>query len=102
MVRKQPGRWTVELNPEVVPKLRLNQVYAELFQQHREDGHAQMAAHLQEARWTLRNVEQRFDTILQVARAIIKRQHRFLEYGSLAMRPLGLREIAEELGLHES
>jgi len=102
IVRKQRGVWTVELNPEVVPRLRLNQVYAELFQQHRDDGHAQMAAHLQEARWTLRNVEQRFDTILQVARAITMRQHRFLEYGALAMRPLGLREIANELGLHES
>jgi len=102
IVRKQRGVWTVELNPEVVPRLRLNQVYAELFQQHRDDGHAQMAAHLQEARWTLRNVEQRFDTILEVARAITQRQHRFLEYGALAMRPLGLREIAEELGLHES
>jgi RNA polymerase sigma-54 factor len=102
IVRKQRGTWTVELNPDVVPRLRLNQVYAELFQQHRDDGHAQMAAHLQEARWTLRNVEQRFDTILQVARAITRRQHRFLEYGALAMRPLGLREIAEELGLHES
>ena len=102
IVRKQRGVWTVELNPEVVPRLRLNQVYAELFQQHRDNGHAQMAAHLQEARWTLRNVEQRFDTILQVARAITMRQHRFLEYGALAMRPLGLREIANELGLHES
>ncbi len=102
IVRKQRGAWTVELNPDVVPRLRLNRVYADLFQQHREDGHSQMAAHLQEARWTLRNVEQRFDTILQVARAIIHRQHRFLEYGALAMRPLCLREIAEELGLHES
>lgn len=102
IVRKVRGVWTATLNPDVVPKVRLNQVYAELFQRHRDSKHSELAAHLQEARWTVRNVEQRFATILNVAQAIVKRQRHFLEYGALAMKPLGLREIAEELGLHES
>jgi RNA polymerase sigma-54 factor len=102
IVKKVRGQWAAQLNPAVVPKVRLNRVYAELFQQHRNAKHAELAAHLQEARWTVRNVEQRFSTILLVAQAILKRQHHFLEYGPLAMKPLGLREIADEVGLHES
>lgn len=102
IVRKVKGQWTATLNPAIVPKVRLNQVYAELFQRHRESQHAELAAHLQEARWTVRNVEQRFATILSVTEAILKRQKHFLEFGPLAMKPLGLREIADEVGLHES
>jgi RNA polymerase sigma-54 factor len=102
IVRKIRGVWTATLNPAIVPRVRLNQVYAELFQRHRESQHAELAAHLQEARWTVRNVEQRFSTILSVAEAILKRQQHFLEFGPLAMKPLGLREIADEVGLHES
>lgn len=102
IVRKVRGDWVATLNNAIVPRVRLNQMYADLFQRHREGRHAELAAHLQEARWTIRNVEQRFATILQVTDAIIKRQRNFLEYGALAMRPLGLREIAEEVGLHES
>ena len=102
VVKKIQGRWTVQLNPAVVPRLRLNQVYADLFQRHRTPANAELAGHLQEARWTLRNVEQRFSTILSVAEAIVKRQRHFLEYGAMAMRPLGLREIADEVGIHES
>ncbi|HEX6363385.1 MAG TPA: RNA polymerase factor sigma-54 [Albitalea sp.] len=102
IVKKIRGQWTAQLNPAVVPKVRLNRVYAELFQQHRNSKHAELAAHLQEARWTVRNVEQRFSTILLVAEAILKRQRHFLEYGPLAMKPLGLREIADEVKLHES
>jgi RNA polymerase sigma-54 factor len=102
VVKKVQGRWSVQLNPAVVPRLRLNQVYADLFQRHRSAANAELAGHLQEARWTLRNVEQRFSTILSVAEAIVKRQRHFLEYGAMAMRPLGLREIADEVGIHES
>lgn len=102
IVKKIRGQWQAQLNPAVVPKVRLNRVYAELFQQHRNARHAELAAHLQEARWTVRNVEQRFSTILLVAEAILRRQRHFLEYGPLAMKPLGLREIADEVGLHES
>lgn len=102
IVKKVRGQWTVQLNPAVVPKLRLNQVYAKLFQRHRTPANSELGAHLQEARWTLRNVEQRFSTILDVAEAIVKRQHNFLDYGAMAMKPLGLKEIAEECGIHES
>jgi RNA polymerase sigma-54 factor len=102
IVKKAQGRWTVQLNPAVVPRLRLNQVYAELFQRHRKPQDGEMAEHLQDARWTLRNVEQRFSTILDVAEAIVKRQRHFFEYGAMAMKPLGLKEIAEEVGVHES
>ena len=102
VVRKIRDEWTVTLNPAVVPKVRLNRMYADLFQNHRDARHSDLAAQLQEARWTVRNVEQRFATILRVAQAIVRRQRYFLDYGELAMKPLGLREIADELGLHES
>lgn len=102
VVRKIRDNWTVTLNPSVVPKVRLNRMYADLFQSHRDARHSDLAAQLQEARWTVRNVEQRFATILRVAQTIVQRQRHFLDYGELAMKPLGLREIADELGLHES
>jgi RNA polymerase sigma-54 factor len=102
VVKKVRGQWTVQLNPAIVPKVRLNQVYAELFARHRTAQNTELATHLQDARWTLRNVEQRFSTILSVAEAIVRRQRHFLEFGAMAMKPLGLREIAEEVGLHES
>lgn len=102
IVRKERGNWTVQLNAAIVPRVRLNEVYAQLFQRHRCAENAEMGAHLQEARWTMRNVEQRFSTIHDVAQAIVRRQRHFFEYGPMAMKPLGLREIAEELGIHES
>jgi RNA polymerase sigma-54 factor len=102
IVRRSRGRWTVQLNPAVVPRVRLNQVYADLFQRHRSDQHGELVGHLQDARWTLRNVEQRFSTILDVAQAIVRRQRHFLEFGAMAMKPLVLREIADEVGVHES
>lgn len=102
IVKKVRGQWTCQLNPAIVPKVRLNQVYAQLFQRHRTPANAELGEHLNEAKWTLRNVEQRFSTILDVAEAIVKRQRNFLEYGAMAMKPLGLKEIAEEVGIHES
>ena len=102
IARKLRGAWGVQLNPAIVPRVRLNRLYADLFQRHRDAKHSELAAHLQEARWTVRNVERRFSTIVMVAEAILRRQHHFLEYGPLAMKPLGLREIADEVGLHES
>ena len=102
IVRKVRGRWTATLNRAVVPRVKLNQTYASMFQEHRESQHGELAQHLQEARWTVKNVQQRFSTILMVAEAILKRQQHFLEFGPMAMKPLGLREIATELGLHES
>jgi len=102
VVKKRHGQWAVQLNPAVVPKVRLNQVYEKLFQRHRTAQNVEMGNHLQEARWTLRNVEQRFSTIVEVAQAIVKRQQNFLDYGAMAMKPMGLREIADEIGVHES
>ncbi|MEP6739318.1 MAG: RNA polymerase factor sigma-54 [Caldimonas sp.] len=102
IVRKIRGRWTATLNLAVVPRVQLNQTYAAMFREHRDGKHAELAQHLQEARWTVKNVQQRFSTILMVADAILKRQQHFLEFGPMAMKPLGLREIAAELGLHES
>lgn len=102
LTTKVRGQWRVQLNPAVIPRVRMNQVYAELFQRHRGSGHGEMANHLQEARWTLRNIEQRFSTILDVAAAIVRRQRHFLEFGAMAMKPLGLKEIADEVGIHES
>jgi len=101
-VRKVRGQWTVNLNPAVVPKVRLNRVYEQLFQRHRNAQNTEMSEHLNEARWTVRNVEQRFLTILDVSNAIVRKQKNFLEYGSMAMKPLGLKQIADELGIHES
>lgn len=103
VVRRLRGEWRVTLSTSVVPKVRLNQLYADLFQQHRQSSrHAELATHLQDARWMVRNVQQRFATILQVSEAIIQRQKNFLDYGPLAMRPLALKEIADAVGLHES
>ena len=102
IVRKIRGRWTATLNRAIVPRVRINDTYATLFTEHRAVKNTEMAQHLQEARWTVKNVQQRFSTILMVAEAILKRQQHFLEFGPMAMKPLGLREIAEELGLHES
>jgi RNA polymerase sigma-54 factor len=102
VARKVRGKWVAQLNSAVVPRLRLNRAYADLFQRHREARHAELGAHLQEARWAIRNVEQRFSTILAVSQAILRRQYRFFEYGPLAMKPLALRDIADEVGVHES
>jgi RNA polymerase sigma-54 factor len=102
IVERQRSRWIVRLNPEAMPRLRVNQLYANLMQHRDEHGSPQMAGQLQEARWYIKNLQQRFDTILRVSRAIVERQRMFFEHGEVAMRPLVLREIAEELELHES
>jgi RNA polymerase sigma-54 factor len=102
IAKKHRGQWTVILNEAVVPRVRLNRSYAELFQRYRDAQHGELGAHLQEAKWTIRNLELRFSTILNVAQAILKRQQHFLAYGPMAMKPLALREIAQEVGVHES
>ncbi len=101
VVRKLRGRWTVSLNPEAMPKLRINALYASILQQNRGSGGA-LTSQLQEARWLIKNVQQRFDTILRVSQAIVDQQRQFFDYGEVAMRPLTLREIADQLDLHES
>ena len=103
VVRKRRGGWTAELNSAVVPKVTFNKSYADLLQQHGNGSAApELAEHLSQARWTVRNIEQRFSTIASVAQSIVDRQRHFFDYGPMAMKPLGLREIAEELGMHES
>ncbi len=101
-VRKIKGMWVASLNPDAMPKLRVNRVYADILSRHRESGGGQLASQLQEARWLIKNVQQRFDTILRVSQAIVDRQKQFLEHGEVAMRPLVLREIADVVELHES
>ena len=95
--------FTVQLNPDVVPRLRVHDIYAGALRGHRgSDGHAALQQRLQEARWFIKNIQQRFDTILRVSTAIVERQKSFFLHGAVAMRPLVLREIAEALDLHES
>ena len=91
----------VMLNPDVMPKLRINDLYAQAVRGQRGGGGG-MSARLQEARWFMKNIQQRFDTILRVSKAIVERQKSFFTHGAIAMKPLVLREIADELGLHES
>jgi RNA polymerase sigma-54 factor len=102
VVRKVRGRWMAALNEAAMPKLRLNRIYADILTRNREASNQQLAAQLQEAKWLIRNVQQRFETILRVSQAIVDRQRHFFEHGEVAMRPMVLREIAEILGLHES
>ena len=101
IVRKQRNVWRASLNPDAMPRLRINRLYAELAAGTRGTGNS-LSSQLQEARWLIKNVQQRFDTILRVSQAIVDRQRHFFEHGEVAMRPLVLREIAETLGLHES
>ncbi len=101
IVIKNKGLWTVSLNVEAMPKLRVNRLYAEILSRG-QNGAQQMSGQLQEAKWLIKNVQQRFDTILRVSQAIVERQRNFLEHGAIAMRPLVLREIADVLELHES
>jgi RNA polymerase sigma-54 factor len=100
IVKKSRNVWKASLNPDAMPRLRINRLYAELAAAARSG--AGISSQLQEARWLIKNVQQRFDTILRVAQAIVERQRHFLEHGEVAMRPLVLREIASTLGLHES
>lgn len=100
IVKRGKNGWQVMLNHEVMPRLRVNAMYASILKQNK--GEASMSSQLQEAKWLIKNMRQRFDTILRVAQAIVDRQRNFFSHGEVAMRPLVLREIADTLGLHES
>ncbi|MBK8570121.1 MAG: RNA polymerase factor sigma-54 [Nitrosomonadales bacterium] len=102
VVEYRHGSWHVRLNQGAMPRLRVNQMYANILQQSNEKNAQQLSGQLQEARWFIKNLQQRFDTILRVSQTIVDRQFSFLEHGETAMRPLVLREIAEQLELHES
>ncbi|MBF6990586.1 MULTISPECIES: RNA polymerase factor sigma-54 [Cupriavidus] len=102
-VRKSGSGWIAQLNPDVMPRLRINDMYAQILRGAKgESGTAGLQQKLQEARWLIKNIQQRFDTILRVSQAIVERQKNFFTHGEIAMRPLVLREIADTLGLHES
>jgi len=97
-VKKHNGRWHVSINPENAPRLRVNDQYAGLIK--RSDNSAQntyLKDHLQEARWFIKSLQSRNDTLMRVANAIVERQHAFLDYGEEAMQPMVLRDIAEKL-----
>jgi len=102
IVQRSARSWKVQLNPDVMPKLRINDLYAQAIRGQRNGTAAGLNARLQEARWFVKNIQQRFDTIVRVSQAIVGRQKGFLTHGAIAMKPLVLREIADELGLHES
>jgi len=99
-VRKIDNRWQVEISPTGVPRLSVNQQYAKLLRGSGE--HAVLKSQLQEARWLIRSLEIRNETLLKVATSIVSRQTAFLEHGDEAMKPMVLRDIAEEIAMHES
>ncbi|HEV7855585.1 MAG TPA: RNA polymerase factor sigma-54 [Herminiimonas sp.] len=100
IVKRGKNGWQVTLNHDVMPRLRVNALYASILKQNKGEG--SLGTQLQEAKWLIKNMRQRFDTILRVAQAIVERQRNFFSHGAVAMRPLVLREIADTLGLHES
>jgi RNA polymerase sigma-54 factor len=106
VVRKVRGVWKATLNGEAMPRLRINRLYADILQSQRGSrgnaSAASLAGQLQEAKWLIKNVQQRFDTIQRVSQAIVDRQRAFFDHGEVAMRPLTLREIADTVSLHES
>ncbi len=102
-VSKVEGEWRVELNPDISPRLRVNPFYSGLIK--RADSskdNTSMKEHLQEARWFIKSLHSRNDTLLRVAKSIVAKQIEFLEHGAIAMKAMVLRDVAEELELHES
>ncbi|BCX87724.1 RNA polymerase sigma-54 factor [Methylomarinovum tepidoasis] len=102
-VFRRGERWVVSLNPETAPKLRINPYYSGMIKRaDKSPDNVSMRSHLQEARWFLRSLQSRSETLLKVAQCIVDRQQGFFEHGEIAMKPMILRDVAEELGLHES
>ncbi len=103
LVRKNQGRWLVELNPETLPKVRINNTYANLIKNVPAGPDKDyLRDNLQEAKWFLKSLQTRHDTLLKVATKIVEVQQGFLEHGPMAMKPLILADIAEQVDLHES
>jgi len=102
IVKRKKGIWVAELNTAALPRLTIHHLYANTLNQIQNGLENNLAGQLSEAKWIIRNVQQRAQTILNVATAIVTRQQQFFEHGEVAMRPLVLREIAEILNLHES
>jgi RNA polymerase sigma-54 factor len=102
VVTKVGGAWTANLNPEAMPRLKINRLYADILKRCPDDSARRLSSQLHEAKWLIKNVHQRFSTILKVSSAVVERQRQFFDHGAVAMRPMVLREIAESLDLHES
>ena len=103
LVRKVHNRWTVELNTDSIPNLKINQQYAALGNTTRNDSDGQfIRSHLQEARWLIKSLESRNDTLLKVTRCIVEQQQAFFEQGEEFMRPMVLADIAQAVDMHES
>ena len=102
IVRKTRKGWVAQLNDAVMPKLRINAMYAEVLGSPRGGASSALHGQLQEARWMIRNVAQRFETILRVSQVIVEHQQSFFSQGWGAVRPLTLKDVAAELGMHES
>lgn len=102
-VSKVKGQWSVSLNPDISPKLRVNPLYSSMIKRaDNSKDNVSMKDHLQEARWFIKSLHSRNDTLLRVAKSIVEKQADFFEHGAIAMKPMVLRDIAEELELHES
>ncbi len=102
-VSKVKGQWVVSLNPDIAPKLRINPLYSSMIKRaDNSKDNVSMKDHLQEARWFIKSLHSRNDTLLRVAKSIVEKQTDFFEHGAIAMKPMVLRDIAEELELHES
>ncbi|MGD8919881.1 MAG: RNA polymerase factor sigma-54 [Gammaproteobacteria bacterium] len=99
-VRRHEDRWVVEANPGIAPRIRVNDSYAKLVS--REKEYETLRSQLQEARWLVKSLEIRNETLIRVASCIVRRQEAFLERGDMAMKPMILKDVAEELGMHES
>jgi RNA polymerase sigma-54 factor len=102
-VAKYKGQWMVSLNPDISPKLRVNSIYSGMIKRaDNSQDNISMKNHLQEARWFIKSLHSRNDTLLRVAKSIVDKQGDFFEHGAIAMKPMVLRDIADELELHES
>ena len=102
-VKKIKGRWVVELNPDSMPKIRVNEQYAALSKTSKKSGDSQfIRGHLQEAKWFIKSIESRNETLLKVSNCIVMQQRGFFEYGEEAMKPLVLNDVAEAVEMHES
>jgi RNA polymerase sigma-54 factor len=101
-VSQDHNGWRIELNPEALPRIRVNELYSEIAKDRRATDHQYIQNQLQEARWFVKSLENRNDTLLRVATAIVKRQQEFLEQGETAMKPMVLNDISNALDLHES
>jgi RNA polymerase sigma-54 factor len=102
-ITRHKGNWRVDLNVESIPKLRINNYYASMIKRaNNSKDNTYLKNNLQEARWFLKSLQSRHETLLKVANSIVRRQHAFFDYGEEAMKPMVLRSIAEEVEMHES